>query len=69
MTELDEALTIEDHIIVFEVLPLLVPLGVLVEHHTHRFPKEHIQMMRTSLMSLMNTRWSREENKAMARSL
>lgn len=28
-------LTVEDHIIVLELLPLLIPLWVLMEHHTH----------------------------------
>ena len=34
-------LTVEDHVVVFEFLPLLVPLGVLVQNHTHRFPEEN----------------------------
>ena len=36
-----ELLTVDHHVVVLEVLPLLEPLGVLVEHHAQGLPDTH----------------------------
>lgn len=34
------ALTVENHVVVLEIFPLLVPLGVFMQHHAHGLPGE-----------------------------
>ena len=47
-----EFLTVNDQVVVLEVLPLLEPLGVFVEHHAQVLPDTHGEQ----LMSTQRTR-------------
>ena len=58
-----DMLTVEDHVVVLDVLPWCVPLRVPVQHHSHGLPRKQIpaQCSRTS------TRHSTAESKQLYR--
>lgn len=51
-------LTIEDHIVVLEIFPLLIPFRVFMQHHTHGLPRK----CRKHGWVLVNN-WHPKENK------
>lgn len=55
-------LTIEDHIVVLEILPLLIPFWVFMQHHTHGLPRKcrkHGYLWTSNLQLLVRVRIKR----------